>query len=237
MSICHIKKLDLHVNKQYALSAKGKQWAVGEIIDIAFLGGTKKEKEYTIEVAETWLHYANLKFNWGVKSDKSDIRISFDKNLGSWSYIGTDALFIDKKSATMNIGQLIQSTILHEFGHMLGLLHEHQNPDGGIQWNKTKVVESLSGPPNNWNKEMIDNNVLKAPNSSATNGTKFDPESVMLYSFPAEWTLNGIGTKYNSTLSQTDIQYIRSLYPKSEQFVEKPKRGLNLILSKLGIIK
>lgn len=221
MSICTIKRLEF-TNQQYALSAKGKQWAVGEVIDIAFLHGTKKEIDFLISIAEIWLKYANIKFNWRCELSKSDVRISFHPNLGSWSYIGTDAMFIDKNKATMNIGQQIPSTILHEFGHMLGLMHEHQNPDGGIQWNREKVIESLTGPPNNWDLGMIEHNVLNVPNSSATNGTKFDKDSIMLYSFPSEWTLNNKGTRQNATLSQTDIDYISKLYPKtSAQPVKK----------------
>jgi len=28
-------------------------------------------------------------------------------------------------------------TVLHEFGHALGLIHEHQNPaSGGFKWNR-----------------------------------------------------------------------------------------------------
>jgi len=216
MSVCTIKKLEF-ANQQYALSAKGKQWAIGEVIDIAFLHGTKKQIDYVISIAEVWLQYANIKFNWKSDLSKSDVRISFHPNLGSWSYIGTDAMFIDKKQATMNLGQLIPSTILHEFGHMLGLMHEHQNPDGGIQWNREKVISELSGPPNNWDVNMIEHNVLRVPNSSATNGTKFDKDSIMLYSFPSEWTLNNKGTKQNNTLSKTDIEYISKLYPKTEQ--------------------
>jgi hypothetical protein len=39
--------------------------------------------------------------------------------------------------------------VIHEFGHALGLIHEHQNPSGGIQWNKPVVCRYYEGPPNN----------------------------------------------------------------------------------------
>lgn len=32
-------------------------------------------------------------------------------------------------------------TIIYEFGHALGLHHEHQSPTANIQWNKEKVYE------------------------------------------------------------------------------------------------
>ena len=47
-------------------------------------------------------------------------------------------------------------TYFHEFGHLLGMIHEHQNPSSNpIQWNKQAVVKALSGPPNNWDLATI----------------------------------------------------------------------------------
>ena len=237
MSFCYIKKLDLHVNQQYALSAKGKQWAVGEVIDIAFIEGTNQQRKFTIQIAEEWLKYANIKFNWVSKLEKSDIRISFNPNLGSWSYVGTDSLFIPKNIATMNLGQLTKSTILHEFGHMLGLLHEHQNPRGGIKWDREVVIKSLSGAPNNWDEKMIEHNVLSVANSTNSEGTDFDHKSIMLYGFPDEWTTNGKGTQFNNQLSDTDIQYIQKLYPKTNSSPKPKINNINSILIKLGLKK
>jgi hypothetical protein len=36
--------------------------------------------------------------------------------------------------------KLWRRVVLHEFGHVLGLQHEHQNPNAGIKW-KLKAVE------------------------------------------------------------------------------------------------
>jgi hypothetical protein len=225
--ICYTKSLEIQ-NMKYALSAKGKQWRIGEVIDICFLEGTKSQKEFVKKNAEEWLLYANLKFNWDVSKSKSDIRITFRDNLGSWSYVGTDSLFISSDKATMNFGWLDKATVLHEFGHMLGLLHEHQNPDGGIEWRRDKVIKDLSGPPNNWSEDMIEHNVLKHATKDSSNGTKFDSHSIMLYYFPGEWVQSGRGTKNNTQISETDKQYIRQLYP----FVNKP----NIVSRILGKI-
>jgi hypothetical protein len=35
----------------------------------------------------------------------------------------------------------------HEFGHAIGLAHEHQNPKGGIEWNEEVVIRECSDPP------------------------------------------------------------------------------------------
>ena len=40
----------------------------------------------------------------------------------------------------MNLGFVDRSTVLHEFGHSIGLIHEHQSPfKGGFEWNKDEV--------------------------------------------------------------------------------------------------
>ncbi len=44
--------------------------------------------------------------------------------------------------------------ILHEFGHALGILHEHQSPVANCvnEYNWEFIVKYLSGPPNNWDE-------------------------------------------------------------------------------------
>ena len=54
--------------------------------------------------------------------------------------VGTDALHEDYKGkTTMNLGWVTRRSVLHETGHALGLLHEHQNPKGTIDWNEKQV--------------------------------------------------------------------------------------------------
>jgi hypothetical protein len=53
------------------------------------------------------------------------------------------------------------------------------------------------------------------------NGTRFDPDSVMLYFFPASWTLNNVGTKENEELSVLDKEFIccAKMYPRDRPSV------------------
>ena len=156
----------------------------------------------------------------------SEIRISF-KQRGYWSALGTDALvkeYFPLAEPTMNFEGFTMATreaeysrvVLHEFGHALGCIHEHQSPAGGIQWNKDAVYRSLGGPPNNWDKAQVDHNVLSRYSKEQTQFTTFDPHSIMLYSFPKEWTLNNMEFTTNSALSDTDKSYIAASYPKAK---------------------
>lgn len=194
------------------LSARGKSWDNGDTIDIHFKDGTDNMKRLVKTWSEEWLQHANLKFRWGVSRNNSDIRISFSKS-GAYSYIGTDATRIDNRDETMNFGWVDRATVLHEFGHMLGLKHEHQHPEKPFNWNTDTIIHDMTGPPNSWTIEQIQWNILKTANPENTDLSPFDKNSIMLYFFPGTWTTDGRGTKQNQTLSEQDKAYMRKLYP------------------------
>ena len=100
-----------------------------------------------------------------------------------------------------------------EFGHALAAIHEHQNPRGGIQWNTAAVYAYFSGPPNNWTKDEIDQNVIQKYAVNQLNATTFDPDSIMLYAFPKELLKSGRATKNNTDMSAGDKRFIKKMYP------------------------
>ena len=104
--------------------------------------------------------------------------------------------------------------VLHEFGHALGLVHEHQSPASGIRWNRDAVIADLSGPPNKWDLATIQHNIFdRYTAATVTNFTQFDPMSIMLYAFPAHWTLDAVGLPTNSVLSTMDKAFVAQQYP------------------------
>ncbi len=197
---------------------KDVMWQPGDIIQVGFLDGDRRVQDRVKKTAERWMEYANLRLRFG-DVDDADIRISFQQP-GSWSYLGTVCRQIPKREATMNYGWLtpdstddeVERVVLHEFGHALGCIHEHQNPAGGIKWNKEVVYAYYGGPPNNWSKEDVDTNLFALYDEDQTFHTEFDPESIMLYPIDRRFTLDGMEVGLNTSLSDRDKQFIGDCY-------------------------
>ena len=199
-----------------AISPIGKTWMNSTTLHVKFMGGTSAEQSTAREQAGWWQQVANLKFDFNNASD-AEIRITFDPGDGAWSYVGTDCRDIPLNQATMNLGFLDGGTAAHEFGHAIGLAHEHSSPFGGIQWNEPVVIAEAAKSPNFWDEETTRHNILRKYSVDQVNGTAFDPDSIMLYFFPASWTLNGVSTKANDILSRLDKEFIAGakMYPKT----------------------
>lgn len=203
-----------------------KKWPPGTTLRCRFLDGTSKMKKAVSAVAVEWQKFANIRFEF-VTSGAAEIRISFYADSGSWSAVGRDALnqqYFPPHQPTMNFGWVrdnspkteIQSVVLHEFGHALGCIHEHQAPTFGRKWNRKKVLEYFQGAPNYWDEEAIIHNVLSKYPKEGVIASKYDPKSIMLYMFDAELFADGQGgTNGNNSLSKTDKEMIAELYPKT----------------------
>ena len=168
----------------------------------------------------------NIKFNFVDNINESDIRISFNPTLGAWSLIGTDCV-LQKNQATMNLGWFDVSTTIHEFGHALGMIHEHQNPKGAnINWNDDAVYKWASDTQG-WDQQTTFHNIIEKYDKTLLNGSEFDPDSVMLYFFPGKLTNNdqgvccGKGTHQNLRLSKNDVIYLNTMYKNSPETPEE----------------
>jgi len=151
-----------------------------------------------------------------------NIKIGFDTNEGAYSYVGTDCLQYSNEK-TMNLGWLDVGTIIHEFLHALGCIHEHQNPkNNSIDWNKNKVY-CWAKQTQDWNPEVTCHNIFEKYNQEQLNGSDFDIDSIMLYFFPDKFTNNNKGTKQNFVLSETDKQWLKNMYPINGE----SKNGIN----------
>ena len=107
----------------------------------------------------------------------------------------------------------VANVVLHEFGHALGAIHEHQSPGGAVQWNEPVVLEACADM--GWTPQMCRSNILDRNTAAGVKFTRLDPASIMMYAFPAAWTTNNVATPWNSKLSALDKQFIRTLYPRT----------------------
>jgi hypothetical protein len=214
MKICVVLTHQPDGNTSRAVSAKGKTWDVGQTINIGVKSPSSEQLRLVKEVYSDISKYANLDFNFNTSMSNADIRWHFNPGI-SYSFVGTDALYRrDINLPTVNIGWGPDyGTMMHEAGHSVGLLHEHQNPSAGIRWNKDAVYAYFMGYPNYWDRETIDHNILNSLSPDRVNYSAFDGDSIMLYGFDASLTLDGKGTTFNDVLSAGDKSHFRSLYP------------------------
>jgi serralysin len=195
---------------------RSRRWQPGRTLHVAFLEGSLILQQKVALHAQEWCRYANITLLFD-NHPEAEIRITFQPEIGTWSNIGTDALVVLPDQPTMNYSELTATSpgedfsyyVLHEFGHALGLVHEHQGPEAGIQWNKAAVKKYYA----EFSEEELETNIFQHYTRSQTQYSAFDPYSIMLYHIPKGLTLNGLETPVNRTLSATDIQYIQKWYP------------------------
>jgi hypothetical protein len=199
-----------------------KLWQNGRTLRVKFLDGIASVQEKVRNIAREWEDHANLKLEF-VTSGTSEIRISFAEKDFSWSAMGTDSLSVPADEPTMNYGWLepdteireYQRVVRHEFGHALGMIHEHQNPaaQGQIPWDKPKVYAYYA--QQGWSKADVDFNIFSVYSEDSTNHSAFDPTSIMEYAVPDSLTIGSYAIGWNTEFSATDREYMRKQYPKN----------------------
>ena len=192
-----------------------------------------------INAASSWSQYGNIYFRRSSWQD-ADIRVQFQEK-GSWSYVGTVAKQIGRDKATLNLAlsflqhsKGFRRTTIHEFGHAIGLHHEHISPNVAYNWNEAQIIADMQRQ--GWEVEKtrhsIIDNLLKRDSRSAFFTTRFDPKSIMIYSIPKGWVSASdlansqkcpdaaITSRYcvgsNSELSDMDKQGIAQFYPRHQ---------------------
>ena len=151
-----------------------------------------------------------------------------------WSKYGTDANNYKNQETmhfTANFGQAVA---LHEFGHALGLAHEHLSPkfNDYFEWTDIQKIKEYFREITPWTDEQIEHNVLDTVSvADELPGVDFDPDSIMTYGIPAQlinarpnapqWAQDAAanGIKDNYTLSAGDHAIAAVLYPKPKEFI------------------
>lgn len=199
---------------------ESKLWNIASPIRVAFLDGAVELRKLVQTVATRWSDHANIRFEFGTDRNAADIRVSFAERM-SYSYVGTDALGIEKQKPTIVLGTIAdistdrEFSILHEFGHVLGLVHENQTPNAqqALDWNT--IYAKAAQPPMLWDKAVVDLNLRPPRNLPEQYSAKpFDPGSVMMFPMPHDWFTPPLRVQTRRDLSQGDKEFIALLYPK-----------------------
>ncbi len=215
------------------------RWVPGTSIRAAFNGGDAFLRSKIEDAANEWtkpgianIHFqfknANgdyLEWDFADQQYNAEIRIGFlsadasGDGGGTWSLVGRDSIdpgIAPPNVISFNLDSFDKSlpsdwraTVIHEFGHVLGFQHEHQNPAGGCDFRfdddpgyipsldpegwygrdstgrRPGLYTYLGGYANYLPKDKVDSNLRSLPVSSAFLIGPFDKKSIMKYFFAA----------------------------------------------------
>ncbi|WDY56913.1 M12 family metallopeptidase [Pseudomonas sp. PSKL.D1] len=207
--------------KKRSLGYTNKFWSPGRLLRISFINQASKPlKTAIVEAASKWLEFANLKFRLvGDRYSYAEIKIYVtDDAKTNYSMFGTDALRAADASMVLGVKpdmENFERVVIHEFGHALGMEHEHQHPDADIPWDIPKVYEHYAAL--GADKETVDESVLNKVSGSNITKLPYDRTSIMHYPVDQALTLGDWEVTTNSEISEKDKAFMRLAYPFPEQ--------------------
>lgn len=193
----------------------------------------EKLKKLVLKTANEWSMHCSISFARVRSLHDADITVSFVKSRAASSSVGTWGRTLSRKLArgkgkkpSMHLGPVIKAyehndeqklvrTVRHEFGHALGLKHEHLHPRRPA-YDKQMVYRHYRP----WSNKKIDKQVLNKI-SCSNHHSQYDRHSVMHYPVPAELLVNkSLAVPWNIKLSKGDKKFIGTMYPKPAAWIK-----------------
>ncbi|MHC8298169.1 M12 family metallopeptidase [Pseudomonas sp. ZS1P83] len=198
-----------------SVSLHSKLWKNFSTLSVCFLDKLSNEdkNEFKKHIWK-WAKLTNLNIVF-VDNVTATIRIKTDTS-DNMSAIGTDARLAGADEPTMHIAEkpgskLFQAVVLHEFGHALGLHHEHLHPEANIPWNKPKVHEHYAAL--GWSRADIATNLFDSISHHALLMSDYDKTSIMHYQIDKNLTDGKFEVGQNTMLSENDMAMAFNAYP------------------------
>jgi serralysin len=203
-------------------------WPVGSVIRVAFLDGDGAAQDAWFGCAKEWSTYANIDFALVSAAGAYDILVTFGGPWGVyWSMLGTGSRGMPHGSPSMTLGQLdrnlaipgdagireFRRVALHEIGHALGCIHEHQSPGAAIPWNFATLYDWYARNVG-WGRATVDAQVVQHYVGTQTQFSAWDGRSIMEYPIDKDLVLDpAFAAPWNYDLDDTDKAYISRWYP------------------------
>lgn len=265
--LCQTEDAFFNIETPRAVYEKIVRWLPNSTIYIKFLDGEEWQKKWVEKIVKEDIEpivkdMITLKFV--NKNEYADVKITFKYDGYGASLIGTRCRDTSQLEPSMKLGILDfpnsrmfeyngniykipneqeitthnnGAVIKHEFGHVFGKMHEHQNPiDNPIKWNVPKVLKYYSSPPNSWKDGDIYNNIINKLPLSQVVATPFDPLSIMMYTIDPELTTNNIGFQKNDDYSEYDLLWLKTNLLGTQTFWDKYKWHIIIGIIVIAII-
>lgn len=215
-----------------------KLWPKNSAVKVCFFGGPKNVRTKIAAIASGWGQGDSpVKIDFGDPTNPricngkyAQIRVGYTFR-GYWSLVGQDSITLSgQDEQSMNLArfdmvppndQEFQRVVLHEFGHALGFMHEHQDGTCESEFKWDEIYKYLAGNPNYWTREKVDFNMRTVPYYRGDVIGPFNSESIMLYSFPQSFYKGGAENKCyapgNTQLSNGDLELLKTAYADQTQ--------------------
>ena len=203
--------------KSGGVFAVAKKWPK-RAIQICFMDGSREVRSHVASVARQWTLYGEVDFDFGdVKEPRlcatspAEVRVTFEAK-GNWSHLGVDALTVPPNEPTISIETVkwtaldalqtgaADGRILHEFGHVLGFVHNADAPGVAckdeMDWKQVYAYFARNGV----DRATVDEQFRGLHRRTAYVGD-FDNKSVMSNEWPEEMFKRGRDSRCFTTES------------------------------------